>query len=210
MRSMFLALSALTMATTMIAAPALAQGPATQAPAGDYVLDRTHATLEWQGLHNGLSWYSARFTNFDIKLNFNPADVTKSKVTATIDPKSVETDFARTRPAGNTTDFNNELATGERFFNAGKFPTITFVSTAVTKTGTNTGKMTGNLTFLGVTKPVTLDVTYIGNRNDPRAQKHKVGFQAVGTINKTQWGMAAGGPIADSIKIEINAELVQK
>lgn len=210
MRSMFLALSALTMATTMIAAPALAQGPATQAPAGDYVLDRTHATLEWQGLHNGLSWYSARFTNFDIKLNFNPADVTKSKVTATIDPKSVETDFARTRPAGNTTDFNNELATGERFFNAGKFPTITFVSTAVTKTGTNTGKMTGNLTFLGVTKPVTLDVTYIGNRNDPRAQKHKVGFQAVGTINKTQWGMAAGGPIADSIKIEINAEMVQK
>jgi polyisoprenoid-binding protein YceI len=210
MRSMFLALSALTMATTMMAAPALAQGPATQAPAGDYVLDRTHATLEWQGLHNGLSWYSARFTNFDIKLNFNPADVTKSKVTATIDPKSVETDFARTRPAGNTTDFNNELATGERFFNAGKFPTITFTSTAVTKTGTNTGKMTGNLTFLGVTKPVTLDVTYIGNRNDPRAQKHKVGFQAVGTINKTQWGMAAGGPIADSIKIEINAEMVQK
>ena len=210
MRSMLIALSSLTMAATMVAAPALAQGTATQAPAGEYVLDRTHATLEWQGLHNGLSWYSARFTNFDVKLTFDPADVTKSRVTATIDPKSIETDYGRTRPAGNTTDFNNELATGERFFNAGKFPTITFTSTAVTKTGANTGKMTGNLTFLGVTKPVTLDVTYIGNRNDPRAQKHKVGFQAVGTINKTQWGMAAGGPIADSIKIEINAELVQK
>ena len=210
MRSMLIALSTFTMAAATLAAPAVAQGTATQAPAGDYVLDRTHATLEWQGLHNGLSWYSARFTNFDIKLNFNPADVTKSRVTATIDPKSIETDFARTRPATSTTDFNNELATGEKFFNAGKFPTITFTSTAVTKTGTNTGKMTGNLTFLGVTKPVTLDVTYIGNRNDPRAQKHKVGFQAVGTINKTQWGMATGGPIADSIKIEINAELVQK
>ncbi len=210
MRTMFLALSTLTMATaTVMAAPALAQG-STQAPAGEYVLDRTHASLEWQGLHNGLSWYPARFTNFDIKLNFNPTDVTKSKVTATIDPKSIETDFARTRAAGNTTDFNAELATGERFFNAGKFPSITFASTAVTKTGTNTGKMTGNLTFLGVTKPVTLDVTYIGNRNDPRSQKHKVGFQAVGTINKTHWGMAAGGPIADDIKIEINAEMVQK
>ena len=61
-----------------------------------------------------------------------------------------------------------------------------------------------------VTKPVTLDVTYIGNRNDPRSKKHKLGFQALGTINKTQWGMAAGGPIADDIKIEINAEMVQK
>lgn len=210
MRSMFLALSSLTMAAaTVMAAPALAQGT-TQAPAGEYVLDRTHASLEWQGLHNGLAWYPARFTNFDIKLNFNPTDVTKSKVTATIDPKSIETDFARTRAAGNTTDFNAELANGEKFFNSGKFPTITFASTAVTKTGANTGKMTGNLTFLGVTKPVTLDVTYVGNRNDPRTQKHKVGFQAVGMINKTHWGMAAGGSIADTIKIEINAEMVQK
>lgn len=204
MRSILFALAA-----TFLSAPALAQGTA-QAPAGEYVLDRTHASLEWQGLHNGLAWYSARFTNFDIKLTFDPADVTKSKVTATIDPKSVETDFAKTRPASSTEDFNAVLASGERFFNAGKFPTITFASTAITKTGANTGKMTGNLTFLGVTKPVTLDVTYVGNRNDPRSQKHKVGFQAVGTINKTVWGMAAGGPIADNIKIEINAEMVQK
>jgi len=204
MRSFLMALAA-----PLLAGHAFAQG-AVQAPAGDYVLDRTHASLEWKGLHNGLAWYSARFTNFDIKLTFNPADVTKSKVTATIDPKSIETDFEKTRPAGNTEDFNAVLANGERYFNAGKFPTITFVSTAVTKTGDRTGRMTGNLTFLGVTKPVTLDVSYIGNRNDPRSQKHKVGFQATGTINKTQWGMAPGGSIADNIKIEINAEMVQK
>src|SRR5690606_24550605 len=100
MRSILFAVAA-----TFLAAPAVAQG-ATQAPAGEYVLDRTHASLEWKGLHAGLAWYSARFTNFDIKLNFNPADVTKSKVTATIDPKSIETDFEKTREAGNTEDFN--------------------------------------------------------------------------------------------------------
>ncbi len=203
MRSILAALAA----ATLLAAPAFAQD---QAPAGQYVVDKTHASLTWKGLHQGLSWYPARFTSFDIQLTFDPADVTKSKVTATIDPKSIETDFAKTRAAGNTTDFNAELATGERFFNAAKFPQITFASTAVTKTSANTGKMTGNLTFLGVTKPVTLDVTYIGNRNDPRSKKHKLGFQALGTINKTQWGMATGGPIADDIKIEINAEMVQK
>lgn len=209
MRSILLALAAPLLAATVMTAPALAQGTS-QAPAGEYVLDRTHASLEWSGLHAGLSYYTARFTNFDIKLNFNPADVAKSKVTATIDPKSVETDFLKTRPAGNTEDFNDMLATGERFFNAGKFPTITFTSTAITKTGDNKGKMTGNLTFLGVTKPVTLDVTFIGHRSYPAPQKPKVGFQAVGTINKTQWGMAAGGPMADDIRIEINAEFRQK
>ncbi len=195
-------------AMALLAAPtAMAQGAA---PAGAYAVDKTHATIQWQGLHNGLSWYTARFTTFDIQLNFDPADVTKSKVTASIDPKSIETDFLKTRPAGNTTDFNNELATGDRWFNAGKFPTITFTSTAVTKTGANTGKMTGNLTFLGVTKPVTLDVTYNGFKAFPAPRKSKVGFRAVGAINKTAWGMPAGGPIADDVKIEINAEFEQK
>src|SRR5690349_8093461 len=91
-------------ATAALAAPALAQGtpPAAPsvAPAGAYVADKPHTTIQWQGLHNGLSWYSARFTSFDIQLTFDPNDVTKSKVTATIDPKSIETDYAKTRPAG--------------------------------------------------------------------------------------------------------------
>jgi hypothetical protein len=194
-------------AMALLAGPAAAQGAA---PAGAYAVDKTHATVQWQGLHNGLSWYTARFTAFDIQLNFDPADVTKSKVTASIDPKSIETDFLKSRPAESKTDFNAELATGDRWFNGNKFPTITFASTAVTKTGANTGKMTGNLTFLGVTKPVTLDVTYNGFKSYPAPRKAKVGFRAVGTINKTQWGMPAGGPIADDVKIEINAEFEQK
>jgi len=118
-------------AMALLAGPAAAQGAA---PAGAYAVDKTHATVQWQGLHNGLSWYTARFTAFDIQLNFDPADVTKSKVTASIDPKSIETDFLKMRPAESKTDFNAELATGDRWFNGNKFPTITFASTAVTKT----------------------------------------------------------------------------
>src|SRR5689334_14423792 len=94
-------------AAALFAAPALAQSAApTKAPAGAYASDKPHTSITWQGLHNGLAWYTARFTNFDIQLEFNPDDVTKSKVTATIDPKSVETDFARTRPATDKRDFN--------------------------------------------------------------------------------------------------------
>lgn len=197
------------LAAAMLAAPAGAQ-TAAQAPAATYTVDKPHTSIQWKGLHNGLAWYVARFTDFDITVDFNPDDVSKSRVTASIDPRSVETDYARTRPANRSDDFNAELANGERYFNAGKFPKITFASTKVTRTGENTGKMTGNLTFLGVTKPVTLDVTYIGHRNDARLQKHKIGFQVTGTLDKTDFGLAPGGPIANTIQIEIHSELIQK
>jgi polyisoprenoid-binding protein YceI len=201
------------MRTLLIAAAtalAFATPAFAQAPAGDYVVDKTHASLTWKGVHQGLAWYNARFVGFDAALTFNEADVSKSKVSVTIDPKSIETDYARTRPATSTTDFNKEVAEGANFLNGAKFPTITYVSKTITKTGDKTGKMVGDLTFLGVTKPVTLDVTYIGNRNDPRSQKHKVGFNAVGKFKRTDFGMPAGGPIGDEIQIVVDAEFVQK
>ena len=199
MRSLLLAAAIAT-----LSAPAFAQ-----APAATYGVDKPHSSVIWKGLHQGLSWYAARFTNFDITVDFNEADVSKSKVTASVDLKSVETDYAKTRPAGRNDDFNAELA-NERFLNSAKFPQATFTSTSITKTGDKTGKMTGNLTFMGISKPVTFDVTYIGNRNDPRAQKHKIGFQAVGSLKRSDFGVAVGGPVGDEIKLEINAELIQK
>jgi polyisoprenoid-binding protein YceI len=205
MRTLVIAAAAMT-----LAGPALAQSAATQAPAATYVVDKPHTSIQWKALHQGLAWYVARFTDFDITVDFNPADVSKSKVTATIDPKSVETDFAKTRAGNRTDDFNAELGNDARYFNAGKFPQITFASTAIAKTGDNTGKMTGNLTFLGVTKPVTLDVTYVGNRNDARSQKHKIGFSATGSFKRSDWGMPIGGPVGDEIRVEIHTELIQK
>lgn len=197
-------------AAALFAAPALAQAPA-PAPAGTYVADKPHTSVTWKALHNGLAWYTARFTDVTITVDFNEADVTKSKVNATIEAKSIETDYARTKGAKDEdVDFNKDVATNERFLNAGKYPTITFVSTAITKTGTNTGKMTGNLTLFGVTKPVTLDVTYIGHRNDPRLQKHKIGFQAVGSIKRSDFNAPALGFLADETKVEINSEMIQK
>ena len=194
-----------------LSVPAFAQAPAAPgpAPAATYGVDKTHASITWKGLHQGLSWYAARFTNFDITVDFNEADVSKSKVTASVDMKSVETDYAKTRAATRNEDFNSELG-GERFLNAVKFPQATFASTSITKTGDKTGKMVGNLTFLGISKPVTFDVTYVGNRNDARTQKHKIGFQAVGSLKRSDFGVAVGGPIGDEIKLEINAELIQK
>jgi len=206
MRRLLIAIAA----AAALSAPAFAQTPAaTKAPAGAYTLDKPHASLVWKGLHQGLSYYAARFNKFDIQLDFNPDDVTKSKVTATIDPKSVETDDESKRANGQS-KFDTELADDANYFNSAKFPQITFASTAITKTGDNSGKMTGNLTFLGVTKPVTLDIVMNGNRPDARTQKHKVGFTATGAFKRSEFGLTGSGSMADEIKLEINAEFIQK
>jgi polyisoprenoid-binding protein YceI len=192
------------------AATTAAQPASTAAPTGDYVVDLTHASLQWKMMHQGLAPYVARFTIFDAQLSFNEADVAKSKLSVTIDPNSVETDYARTRPATSTTDFNKEVATDARFLNSLKFPKITYVSKSISKTGDKAGRMTGDLTFLGVTKPVTLDVTYVGNRNDPRSQKHKLGFSAAGKFKRSDFGMPVNPALGDEITLEIHAEFVQK
>jgi polyisoprenoid-binding protein YceI len=183
--------------------PACAQ--TSEAPVGVYVLDRTHASVQWSVLHEGIAWYHARFTGFDIQLDFNPADVAKSKVTATIDPKSVETDFVKTRSDPSKGDFNALIY--DRFFLAGQHPTISFVSTTIAKKGDNTGKMTGNLTFRGITKPITLDVTYVGKRQ--RGSLWRVGFSATGTIKRSDFGVATTA-VADGVRIAIDGEFMEK
>jgi len=173
-------------------------------PSGLYELDKNHASLIWKVSHLGLSNYTARFTDFDIDIDFNAFEPAASRVRATIDPTSVETDF----PEPEKKDFDKELAMKESWFNAEQFPQITFMSTSVEKTGDNTGKVTGDLTFLGVTKPVTLDVVFnkaIGNH--PFANKPALGFSATTTIKRSDFGLTTYIPqIGDEVEIIIEAE----
>ena len=173
-------------------------------PSGLYTLDKSHASLTWKVSHLGLSNYTARFTRFDVDLDFNAQDPVRSRVRATIDPTSVKTDY----PEPEKKDFDKELSMGESWFNSEQFPQITFMSTAVEKTGDNTGKITGDLTFLGVTKPVTLDVTFnkaIGNH--PFANKPALGFSATTMIKRSDFGLNTYIPqIGDEVEIMIEAE----
>lgn len=175
-------------------------------PAGNYAMDETHASLIWKVNHMGLADYAARFTKFDTKLYLDTQDITKSRVKATIDPRSVQTAY----PYPEEKDFDKKLSDGKEWLNAGEFPTITFTSTKIEKTGDNTGKMTGDLTFLGVTKPVTLDVTLTGTLgNHPFKNKPAVGFSATGSIKRSDFGMTTYIPnIGDEVKIMIDAEFI--
>jgi len=175
-------------------------------PSGLYKLDDTHASITWKVSHLGLSDYTARFTKFDVDMMFDAQDPVRSKVIATIDPTSIKTDY----PYPEKKDFDAKLVKDSGWFNTDQFPEIKFRSTKVEKTGSNTGKMTGNLTFLGVSKPLILDVTFnkaIGNH--PFQNKPAIGFSATGSLKRSDFGMKTYIPqIGDEVEIMIEAEFL--
>lgn len=186
-------------------APAAAQSAKIDAPAGEYVLDKTHASITWKVMHLGMSHYTARFTGFDMALVLDPVTPTKSTISVTIDPRSVETDF----PFPEKEDFDKVIA--EKFLMAGEHPTITFQSSSLKTTGPKTGKLTGNLTLMGVTKPVTLDVKLNGAMVHPFRKIPVIGFSATGTFKRSDFGSTVlQGPVGDEITVIIEAEFFKK
>lgn len=179
--------------------------PVKDMPAGVYTLDDSHTSVTWKVSHLGLSNYTARFTKATAELTFDPAAPEKSALVATVDPLSIRTDY----PGAAEKDFDKELATGGTWFNAASFPEIKFVSDKIEITGEKTGKVRGSLTMLGVTKPMTLDVTMNGAvLAKPFGNIPALGFSAKGVIKRSDWGMTNYVPnIGDDVEILIETEL---
>jgi polyisoprenoid-binding protein YceI len=183
---------ALLASPAIAAAPAAKPAPQPQPPAGVYTMDKAHTSVSFRVSHLGFSRYTARFGTVDGKLKFDPAHPAAMSVEAKIDPQSLQLNAP---PAG----FHAQLM-GKEFFDAVKFPAITFRSTGVQLTGPHAAKVTGALTLHGVTKPVTLDVTYNGgypaNAMDPGGAR--IGFSAHGVLKRSAFGMGYGVPAAGS------------
>lgn len=176
------------------------------APAGEYKLDASHASLEFRVNHIGFSMYTARFDKFDATLHFEPAAPEAMSIAATVDVRSL---VLPAPPAG----FTEEMLGGQ-WFDAARYPEITFHSSAVERTGPNTARVTGDLTLHGITKPLTLEARFNGgyasNPYDPHA---RIGFSAHGTVKRSDFGMAFGLPpegsnmgVFDDVTIVIEAE----
>jgi polyisoprenoid-binding protein YceI len=184
-----------------------AKGPFNDMPAGEYKVDLKHASIVWKVSHFGLSNYVARFADFDASIQYNPNDIASSKVAASINPMSIQTAY----PNASEVDFDKELATGSSWFNAGKYASIDFVSTSLEMTGEKTAVMKGELSFLGVTKPVVLDVVFNGAMpRQPLTGKPTMGFSATTSIIRSQWGMSKYTPnIGDKVDIMIEGEFAK-
>ena len=175
-------------------------------PEGEYKVDLSHASVVWKVSHLGLSNYVARFTEFDAAIDFNPSDIAKSQITASINPMSIQTAY----PNAAEKDFNSILATEQGWFNAKNFSSINFVSTSIDMTTEKTALMKGNLIFLGVTKEISLDVIFNGAMTkQPFSGKPTMGFSATTNISRSDFGMNKYVPsIGDTVDILIEGEFV--
>ena len=193
-----------------------AEGPLADVATATYSIEPTHAFLTATVMHNGLSEYTLSFTSFDGTLDFNAEDPAASSLDFTIDPASVWVnypgDYKEGHPDSPHASWPEALAQDETFMNAGTYPEITFTSTEVTRTGDMTGTVTGDLTFLGETQPVTLDVTYNGVANVPWfGTRDILGFDATTTINRSEFGQEAlQGMISDEVVVEFSGEFLQQ
>jgi polyisoprenoid-binding protein YceI len=203
---------ALAILAAAFASAAGSAAAADQPPPGAYSIDMTHASLNFRLSHMGLSRYTARFTRMKATLTFDPARPQAQAVTATIDATSLQTNY----PNPKALDFDSQVE--RQFLDTAKYPTITFRSTKVEPTGAKTAKVTGDLTLHGVTKPVTLEVTYNGGYPaggfDPSGAR--VGFSAHGQIRRSDFGITFGLPapgseigVGDEIDVAIEAEFTQ-
>jgi polyisoprenoid-binding protein YceI len=204
-----LALSACATSTPDVAlpavdAPAIADTPI-KSPSGEYAIDTSHVSVIWKVQHMGLSLFTARFNKVSGTINLDAAAPTKSAVSISIDANSVSTvlpDPERTKK------FDAQIATN---LGAEKTPNITFVSTSMVRTGAQTGRMTGDLTLNGVTKPVTLDVTLRGEGVNMLTQKAALGFAAKTKIKRSEWGVTfASAFAADEVEIQVDADFGKK
>ncbi|OZB12868.1 MAG: polyisoprenoid-binding protein, partial [Hyphomonas sp. 34-62-18] len=151
--------------------------------------------------------YVGQFTRFDATLTIDPANPEAATLTATVDPTSLT---IPSPPEGFL-----ETLLGPEWFNTAAFPEITFTSTQIVQTGPADAEVTGNLTFMGATLPVTFEARFNGAYPgyppyDPNA---RAGFHAAGSLSRSAFGMTYGLPpegssmgVGDTVKFWIDAE----
>jgi polyisoprenoid-binding protein YceI len=175
------------------AAPAMAQPVR-------YEIDHQHTWVQFRLSHLGFAQMVATFHNVTGEILFDQQTPTNSRVTASIDARTVNSGL----PA------RDDWIRAEAQLNTAAHPTIGFRSTAITVTGENRGRVEGVLTIRGVDRPVVLDVTFNRAGINPINRMQTIGFSATGTIRRSEFGVSAFlGPLGDDIAVAIEIEAMR-
>ena len=171
-----------------------------------WTIDTAHSEIAFKIKHLVISTVSGKFTSFDGKLEGDPEDFTKAKISFWADIDSINT--------GNE-QRDGHLKSAD-FFDAANHPKLTFNSTSIEHTGDSDYKVTGDLSIRGTTRPITLNVEFGGIQNNLYGQT-VAGFEITGKINRQDYGLtwsavteAGGIVVSDDVKIAIDAELVKQ
>ena len=181
----------------LIAGLLLGAAAAVQASPVTYKLDPGHTMVLFSWNHFGYSNPTADLGLGDGTLVFDQQDPAKSSVDVTLPLSKLDTHV----PA-----LDKHLKEAD-FFDAAKYPVVTFKSTSVASLGDNHYKVTSNLTVHGVSKPVTLDATLNKVGPHPMTKAQAIGFDATATLKRSDFGVSTYVPmVSDEIKIHITTE----
>ena len=168
-----------------------------------FTIDKAHSEATFQVRHL-ITKVRGRFSNFEGAIQFDEAKPERSSVSFTIHTDSIDT---------SEPDRDKHLRTAD-FFSVAEYPTITFKSTRVGGVNGNQFEVTGPLTIRGVTREITVPVTYLGTAKDPWG-KERAGFEAELSMNRKDFGLswnaaleAGGFLVGDEVKISLQIQAV--
>ena len=193
------------MASAFLVAGALTVSPsASQAEPAEFVLDPTHTYITFFVSHLGFSDLAGMFLESEGRFSYDEEAKVLKNARITVKTDSVFTNH----------DERDKHLRGTDFLNASEFPEMTFVATKSEQVSDTEGKITGDLTLLGVTKPITLDVTFNKTGNYPFGDGHyALGFDATGSFKRSDFNMSYGvdgNIIGDEIKLVIGTEGIRQ
>lgn len=191
--------------------PAATTAPAAVSPelaalTGEYTIDPSHSEIGFVARHAMVTNVKGYFQDFDGTLHLDGTNPSKSTATIDVKMESIETGSA---------DRDGHLKSSD-FFKIDEFPTMTFRSTKAEALGGDDYRITGDLSILGVTKPLSIDLEFNGSAKDPFGNE-RVGFEGKAEIVRSEWGLTwnaaletGGVLVSDKIKLTFDISAIKK
>ncbi len=170
--------------------------------ADDYVIDTkgAHASIKFRVQHLGYSWLYGRFNDFSGNFSYDEKQPDKSSVEVTIKTSSVDSNHAE----------RDKHLRSDDFLNVAKYPEAKFISTGYTQDKDGNGVLKGNLTLNGVTKPLEIEVEFIGAGDDPWGG-YRVGFEGTTRFAMADFGIVKDlGPKSKDVEMMLSVEGIKQ
>ncbi|MEU5144949.1 YceI family protein [Streptomyces sp. NPDC021139] len=173
---------------------------------GDYTVDPAHTTIGFTARHAMVTNVKGKFLDFTGTLHLDGTDPSRSTASLDITMDSIDT---------GSPDRDGHLK-GSDFFNTGEHPTMTFRSTKAESLGGDDYRITGDLSILGTTRPITIDLEFNGAAKDPFGAE-RVGFEGKAQIKRSEWGLTwnaaletGGVLVSDKIKLSFDISAIRQ
>ena len=192
--------AALGFAPSAFAAPVPGSPDPAAVQPGAYTVEPTHTRILFSLSHMGFSTWYGDMTGASGTLSVDPRRPSGDRLSISVPVASVSTTNAK---------LDGELKAPD-WLDAAKYPAITFVSTRVTRTSAGHADVTGDFTLHGVTRPLTLHVKFNGSGINPLSKAYTVGFDATGTIKRSEFGVAKNVPVVgDDVDLMLSGAFVK-